>query len=490
MSRSNFLVLSTTAIVGIAALSGGANAQQGGSNTLCRPGSVVACTIFGKPGTRKCIGEGEYDACQPLPPPPPPPVSGVVFGKYLILTVVYAPPGTTAAKTTTGEQSFSSVNYESDSTTGSTFTISNSFKQGYQISENIGAGVISGGVSMGYANNTTDSTAININKKTSSGIIDNGPVEDAVDHNFDMIWLFLRPKFDVTINGTQVSWTLDPDQSAGLVQFLYAGALKDPSKIPPGVLQDLQVVGITPADYQQILTADPLAECLPPVAEQLRSPPGGPGAPPVPCATPAPTAPRYYPANENLPYDPPAAPGNSTVLQPFSVDNSMVTTQTSSYEMDFTEGVTVSGGLNFLNLIKDTLSAQGTWTWKYINTTAAKTGTEQKASLSMGGPASGYTGPDNMDVYYDTLYMTFAFVPTELSPLALHGSVLSSQGKPVVGQLVTATAGGVKYRTYTNPAGEYHFSKPFAGPIDLQVGSTALHLAASEAGKSVDLHLK
>ena len=108
----------------------------------------------------------------------------------------------------------------------------------------------------------------------------------------------------------------------------------------------------------------------------------------------------------------------------------------------------------------------------------------------MGGPAFGYTGPANMDVYYDTAHMTFAFVPNELSPDALHGAISSRQGKPVIGQLVTASAGGVKYRTYTNAKGEYHFSRQFSGPIDVQTGSTALHLPGLEAGKSVDLRLQ
>jgi len=161
-----------------------------------------------------------------------------------------------------------------------------------------------------------------------------------------------------------------------------------------------------------------------------------------------------------------------------------------SVETDYAFGVTASGGLDFLDIFKATLSTQDTWTWQDIKTTQTQTGTEQKASLVMGGPAYGYTGPANMDVYYDTLYMTFAFVPNELSPNALHGVISSSQGKPAVGQLVTATAAGAKYRTYTNAKGEYHFSKQFAGPIDVQAGSTALHLPGLEAGKSVDLRLQ
>jgi hypothetical protein len=93
--------------------------------------------------------------------------------------VIYAPPGTTAPQNTTGEQSFSSVSYESDSTTGSTKTISRSFKQDYQVKlEDLDLGVFTGGVTFTYTNNTTNSTVLNVNKKTSSVITDPAPVED------------------------------------------------------------------------------------------------------------------------------------------------------------------------------------------------------------------------------------------------------------------------------------------------------------------------
>jgi hypothetical protein len=441
---------------------------QADAQGQCRAGAVVACTtILGKPGTRKCLGEGEgFGPCEATPSPP---VTGTVFGKCLILTVIYAPPGTTAPQTTTGEQSFSSVSYESDSTTGSTKTISRSFKQDYQVKlEDLDLGVFTGGVTFTYTNNTTNSTVLNVNKKTSSVITDPALVEDAVDHNFDMIWLFLHPKYDVTINGGEISWALDPDQSAGVVQYVYAGGLKNPSQIQSGVLQDLQAAGITPDDYQVILSADPLAQCLQPGnklgPQQARVPPPLP-IPPVPCLTPAPTSPRYVPTNMNIPYDEANGPGQPVALQTYSLDNSTVQMTTNSVESDYAVGVTASD----LPLL-DALTIQATFTVQDINTKQTQTGTEQKASLTMGGPAYGYTGPANMDVYYDALYMTFAFVPNELSPDALHGAVSSSQGKPVVAQLVTATAAGVTYRTYTNAKGEYHFSKQFSGPIDVQTG--------------------
>jgi hypothetical protein len=469
---------------------------QADAQAQCRPGTVVACTtILGKPGTRTCLGEGEgYGPCEATPSPP---VTEIIFGKYLVLTVIYAPPGTTAPQTTTGEQSFGSVIYESDSSTGSTTTNSSSFKTDYKISVNVECELCvlgpNGGASFEYTKNTTQSNAININKKTSSVIAVPAPVEDGVDHNFDQIWLFLHPKYDVTINGTDITWALDPNQS-GFPQYLYVGQLKGLFQISPGLLQDLQTAGITPADYQDILNNDPLAQCLaPPVAQspspQARVAPPLP-VPPAPCLTPAPTSPRYVSANQNLPYNQPATPGNAVPLQTYSVDNSSVSTQTNSYEYDYSVGMTAGIGGDIGPGVNETLTVASTWTWTEMNTTAAQTGTEQKSSLIMGGPAYGYSGPNNMDVYYDTTYKTFAFVPSELSPDALHGTILSGEGKPAVGQLVTATAAGVKYRTYTNAKGEYHFSKQFTGPIDVQAGSAALHLATLEAGKSVDLRLQ
>ena len=242
-----------------------------------------------------------------------------------------------------------------------------------------------------------------------------------------------------------------------------------------------------------MLTANPLAQCLQPVnrlqSQQATGAPPLP-VPPTPCLTPAPPLPRYVPTNINLPYDPPYAPGEGVPLQTYSLDNSDQQTYTDIIENDYAIGVTLNGQLDFLEGFKNTFTIQNTWTVQDINTTSRYYGSEQKASLTMGGPAYGYSGPANMDVYYDTLYMTFAFVPNELSPDALHGVISSSQGKPMAGQLVTATAGGVKYRTYTNAKGEYHFSRQFTGPIDVLTGSTALHLPGLEAGKSVGLRLQ
>ena len=59
MSRCKFFVMSAIAIMGMAVPSVGANAQQASPTAQCRPGTKIACTILGNPGTRECLGEGE-----------------------------------------------------------------------------------------------------------------------------------------------------------------------------------------------------------------------------------------------------------------------------------------------------------------------------------------------------------------------------------------------------------------------------------------------
>jgi hypothetical protein len=493
MSRCNFFVMSAIAVMGMAVLSGRADAQQAAPNALCRPGSVVACTILGKPGTMKCLGDGEFGGCDLTPPAP---VTGTVFAKYYVLTVVYAPPGTNGGKST------SQVSYESDSSTGTTTTNSSSFKQDYSVSATVGCaptcdiGLNSGGVSFEYGENQTHTDSLNITKTTTSKLQVNGPATDGVNHANDEVWLLIHPKFDVTIQGNHVSWTLDPDQSDGLLQFLYVQWLQNPSLIPGatnGLLADLNNAGFTAQDYQDILNAaDPLAECQSTTIEDkqaaiTRLPPPAP----VPCNLPAPTPPRYVTTNINLPYNPPLTATDPVPLQTEEIDNSTISKSTNSDETDTKVDITTTSVLSFADVFNASLKTDSSWTWTSENTTEADTGSTQKMTLALGGPAFGYNGPANMDVFYDTLYKTFVFVPDELSAESLHGVVLNSAGKPAAGALVTATAAGTTYRTYTNASGEYHFSANLTGPVTVQAGNAAAQrLASLDLTKSYDFRLK
>src|SRR5690348_12910648 len=98
------------AVVIIASLSIIVQAQPNSTGGPCRPeGATRGCSANGKPGQQSCDG-AVWTVCRPSPPPPPPPVTGTVQPKYLVLTVIYAPPGTNGGK------SSSSVTYGSSST--------------------------------------------------------------------------------------------------------------------------------------------------------------------------------------------------------------------------------------------------------------------------------------------------------------------------------------------------------------------------------------
>ncbi len=432
-------------------------------------GKVFDCSFFGKPGQMTCLEPGKFSPCEPAPNPPTP-ISGPVYLKYMVLTVIYAPPGTKGGQTTGA----STVSYESDSSTGSSHSNSNSFKQGYNTSvsccDEPAKSMFTGSAGFQYTRNNTSTNEWDIKKTTTSTIQDTGPLtSDGVDHNHDQVWVYLHPRFDVTVDGNNVIWSFSsPEFQTGKVQYLYVAQLKDPATIPQGLLQDVQLAGFTSQDYQEILNADPLAQCLPPEVEERRI--GQP--PPPPCRAPLPTMPRYTPTYISLPYNPPLLPTDTVPLQPYSIDNSNTHIDTNSLEEDFELDFT--GTFNPLTDIANAVALifkeEDKWTWSNIKTNVTTTVDEQKMSLVMGGPSYGYNGPQNIDVYYDTLYETFVFVPTELSLDALHGVVLNSQGKPVPGHPVIATVGGQKYRTYTDAKGQYHFSQKFTGPIDLQVG--------------------
>ena len=468
---------------------------------LCKEGTVAKCTINGKPGEKECTGLG-WSACLPTTEPPPP-VTGTVDPKYLILNVIYAPPGTKASAP--GQTASSLVNYGADSTAGTTTSGAKSYKADYSVTASVSGGFLctgdkctigaSGGGSYEYSTNHTHTDAMDIKKTTSSSVQVNGPGVDGVDHGSDTIWLLLRPKLDVTVAGKDITWTFDNSSNdpsaANIPIFVYVDHLKNPAKMQsdaPTTFRELQAAGLTTQDFPDILKADPLAGCAPPVLELARiaRPPTGISPP---CNPVIPAAPRYVNAHQTFPYEPPHDANSTVPLQTFAVDNATVSTQTDSDETVNKVGVTAEGSFNFLTVWKASLKTDDSWTWTSTNSTATSTGDTQKMSLTIGGPAFGYSGAGFIAVYYDTLYKTFAFMPFDISANTLHGVILDRTKKPVAAKLVTATVRGVTYRTYTNSEGEYRFPAEVKGAVDLFSGGVRQRLPAVDASKSVDFGL-
>ena len=96
------------------------------AHAACMEGKIRKCALHGQAGTSECIG-GRWERCN-VEVPEPGAEQGTVSPKYLVLTVIYAPPGTE------GGSSSSSVVYGSGSTTGSTVSSTGSFKQNHSVS--------------------------------------------------------------------------------------------------------------------------------------------------------------------------------------------------------------------------------------------------------------------------------------------------------------------------------------------------------------------
>lgn len=418
----------------------------------CKDGTIVSCTINGKPGTRECIN-GRFGPCTEKEPKPPtgPIVTGTVQPRYYILSVMYAPPGTH------GGDISSSVKYGSGSTTGTTVSSSSSFKDSNSVSVSTDSlGYVQLEASYEYSRNKSKSNSLDIRKSASKEINMPGPSVDGIDHDRDEIWLWLNPTLKLTLTPTKVSWTVDNTHSS-LIMFVFAGDLKDPSRMAPGVAQTLRMQGITPQDFPEILKADPFV---------TRS---GPLGGLTPQRFTFIDARRFKSLGFTFPYEPPFAPGDKATTLTFTLDNSTTQTSASTVETSHTVGLTASAEFNLI--LTEKVKLNNKWTWTNSTTNSSSSDAKESASVTVGGPSFGYTGPTNIQVYYDVLYKTFLFVPvgSGLEP-SLQGVVTRSSKRVVAGKEVVVVASGVKYRTFTNAKGEYRIFDKISGSVLVQVG--------------------
>jgi hypothetical protein len=449
------------------------------TNPPCRPqGATRGCSANGKPGQQLCDG-GVWTFCKANPPPPPPPVSGTVTPKYYILTVIYAPPGTNGGK------SSSSVSYGSGSSTGSTVSASNSFKQSNTITATTEGGITGvvgtqAEASFGVTHSSSNSSSLDIKRSSTSEINDVGPAADGINHDHDLIYLWLNPtvqlKLFPTVSGTVSSVVWQPvNTSQTVVTYVYVGWLKNPSQIPPGELQLLQRYGITPQDFPEMLKADPFANTSR-FSSVLRT-------------DTVPDPRRFQPLFTTFPYEPPFGPGDPVPTFKFTTTYTNTAGTSFTAQSEYTVGLKLQATGGFFGLAKLTLKDQANWTWTSTDTRSSSTGTTESASVTVGGPAFGYQGPTDMVVYYDVIYKTFLFAPLPTTSPPLLGSVATSAGRLVSGKEVIVVANGVRYRTFTNAKGQYRVFGNISGPLRVQVDTVRKELPQLPATRKVDIVL-
>ena len=203
----------------------------------------------------------------------PPPVTAIgtvtLNPKYIVLGVVYNPPG---AKST--------ASYTSTSSVGTSTSLTDSFKAGVSVSVSQGATVSIAGSGAGATGTATTTFSQQTDSTSSKAVTDtdaatkviDGPASSTVgvDHDFDKIYVWINPLIDVTVySDSSLNWTAysynNLDNQGMDVVEMPVSWLENPTTIPADVASRLArtwdtsgLGGLTDADYATILQRDPV----------------------------------------------------------------------------------------------------------------------------------------------------------------------------------------------------------------------------------------
>lgn len=379
---------------------------------------------------------------------PPQPVIVPATAKYLVVAVIYAPPVSGGGH--------SSVIYSSSSQYGATTSADRTFKQNYSVDVTAGAGFLGSGAQAGfsfaYSRSTTDTHSIDVKNSSSASYTQPGPLMGGpISHDRDRICLLLNPTIDLAVAPSSVSWTFENNPGATFV-CPYVGWLMGHEKWEVSSKKTLDDAGITEKDYAEIWQRDPLAN----VDINLDA---------------STVDAKRYRYITKIDYEPPLTPGDANPVISYSLNTSSTTTGTSAAEDTYQVGLSVQGDLALF--AKASLKMSDTWAWTNKSSTSSSVSLSDSATANIGGPASGYVGSNQVSVYYDTIYKTFAFSMARDQPLIAKGVLRAASQAPLPASEVSLVANGITYHTFTNAKGEFKFFGYVSGPIQLGAKSVS-----------------
>ena len=392
-------------------------------------------------------------ACQEQTTPPV-----TLHPRYMVLGIIYAPPGCTSSANMQCNGS-SSVDYAGGSALGTKVAVKDSFKVGFSITVD-GLGALgSAGASAGFAGTQTDSSSVAITKTGSLDLKAPGNA-DGIDHGQDQFILVLNPTVTLRKQNGNLYWQPGYDGPSMARYEVYVSELRNPASMRPSVAAVLKARGFTTDDYQTILKLSPFGGCVVTGGGIGTLPCGGtvattgglsPGLDPT----------RFRPTAWSIPYEPPLQSpscNNGICNCPattINLKNEFVNENSHEAESEYTVNLNTSIGVPEVWDLKTSWS----FTWTDTSTNTSTTDSTQSASATIACPSVNYTGPTFMQVYWDSLYGSFVFVPYDLSTAAIlqQGTVTDAANKPLAGQQIDLTVAGKKYHTITGPNGAYRF---------------------------------
>ena len=450
----------TLLLIAICGTSVPAQAQVTGPVQACQATCTESCSGIGDEKKHAtCLSSCRND-CVNAPPPPL-----TVQPKYVLMTILYAPPGCTGGAATCGASSSSdSVDYGVGSSLGTKVSMAHSFKVGFSLTADAGTGTtgVGGGVSFTGSNSDSNSTTVTKSNTFDLKVTANG---DGVDHGQDQFVLILNPTVTLSGKPPNVRWTLGHTGPATDLYTVYASELKDPKSMRPAVAAQFAALGFTTVDFNRILGFDPFAA-------SIRT--GGHGWYAGSTGTNVPVTgggngdlandlrpPRFAPTSYTLPYEPSSQQQNcgtaacSCAVTGEAIKNDVLSDSLFGQEQDYNISIKTSVGVPEVWDFKS--DTEMTWTTS-ATTDSTKDGS-QTATVSIGCPSASYAGPTLMQVYWDSTFGSFIFQPIALDQKTLlqHGRIADSTGNPIAGKPVQLLVNGVTYHTYSGPNGNYSF---------------------------------
>jgi len=311
---------------------------------------------------------------------------GTMRPKYLVLSVVYSPPGSS-----TGTPS--QVSYNTASSMATTVSNTSSFQDSTTVGFGIGEkNVFSASTDFTFTQGSSDTQTVTASTATGNTVTVPGPATDSIDHNEDLFYLWLNPSVSVSIDQwNYTTQSLGIDGPSMQVQSVNVGWLNGAKPMPAGVRAILTKAGITSDDYAQILTLNPFAA----------NPAYDPGSDP--------NQTRYaVVAGTSFDYTPPFNPNDKPRSRTYSLTQQNAVGSSHTTTLSYSVGVSVTGEAGADLQAK--LSVKNTETWTHSTTTGSTFSNSQAAQATVTEPAYGYAGPTQLTAYLDSVYNTFVLV--------------------------------------------------------------------------------
>jgi hypothetical protein len=245
---------------------------------------------------------------------------------------------------------------------------------------------------------TTDSQSNTITKGHSN-VLSLAAVGDGVDHNQDQILLMLNPAITTATAFGLLDWQLGYYGPTPIFFPLTIAELKDPTLMSAGTQKLITEAGLSQADFDAIRKADPFADL--PIGTTITDS----------------NFDKTRFANVLSYAYKPSGTGQGCLIDTNQITNTYASDQTTEKVGTFSTGYTVgvksssssdpagppvpTGNFGFSAGVTLTLTNSATTTNSKSNTNTA--------SVTLACPSSAYSGGELVDVYWDTLYGTFAF---------------------------------------------------------------------------------